>query len=69
MSDWSRTSLTYTDRHNKAGWVFAAPSGTYRNEAKQQAFKRSGLESITELKYTQAKLRREIAWSKNANTK
>jgi hypothetical protein len=60
MSDWSRTSLTHPDRHNKAGWVFAAPSGTYRNEAKQQAFK---------LKYTQAKLRREIAWSENANTK
>jgi hypothetical protein len=38
-------------------------------QAKQQAFKRSGLESITELKYTQAKLRREIAWSENANTK
>jgi hypothetical protein len=31
-------------------------------EARQQAFKRPGLESITELKHRQAKLRREIAW-------
>jgi hypothetical protein len=31
-------------------------------EARQQAFKRPGLESITELKYRQAKLRSEIAW-------
>jgi hypothetical protein len=31
-------------------------------EARQQVFKRPGLESITELKYRQATLRRDIAW-------
>jgi uncharacterized small protein (DUF1192 family) len=31
-------------------------------EARQQAFKRPGLTSVTELKYRQTALRREIAW-------
>jgi hypothetical protein len=31
-------------------------------EARQQAFKRPGSESITELRHKQAKLRREISW-------
>jgi hypothetical protein len=35
---------------------------TVIKEARQQAFKRPGLESITELRHQQARLRREISW-------
>jgi hypothetical protein len=40
-------------------------------EARQQAFKRPGLESITDLKHRRANLRREIAWleTQPTNTK
>ena len=40
-------------------------------EARQQAFKRPGLESITTLKAKQARLRKEIAWlaTQPTNTK